>query len=168
MTIPITLNGNKIILDTRPDDSLMSVLRNRSCTTVKCGCNSGHCGCCTVLLNDKPVASCKIPIGILREADVVTLDYFEKTKEYTIIMQGFELAGIHLCGYCNAGKIFTTYQILKMNHIPQRSEISDLVKHLAPCCTDLTTLINGILLAIEINNKGYEAVLKKLKNSQKR
>lgn len=167
MNVPVTLNGDKTILDVRPEESLMSVLRKREFTSVKCGCNQGHCGSCTVLLNDNPVAACKIPIGIIRDSDIVTLNYFSGSKEYTAIMQGFELAGIKLCGYCNAGKIFSTYQILKMNKNLSRNEITDFVKNLSPCCTDLQTLTNGIIWAIEINNKGYESTLRKYKLTQK-
>ena len=68
MNISVILKGKKTILEAAPDDSLMKVLRNQSLTTVKCGCNSGLCGSCTVLLDDKPVASCKIPIGIINNS----------------------------------------------------------------------------------------------------
>lgn len=166
MNIPITINGSKIILDARPEESLMSILRKNDFPSVKCGCTKGFCGSCVVLLNDNPVPSCKIPVGIIRDNDVVTLEYFEGTKEYQAIMQGFEFAGIKLCGYCNSGKIFTTYQILKMNRIPSRSEITNLVKTLSPCCTDQLTLVNGIIWALEIMNKGYETALRKFKASK--
>lgn len=167
MNVPLKLNGMKTILDVRPEESLMEVLRKLDYTSVKCGCNKGHCGSCTILLNDKPVASCKIPVGIMRDTDIVTLDYFSGTKEYASITQGFELAGIKLCGYCNAGKIFATYQILNMNKNLSRAEITEQVKNLSPCCTDLQTLINGIIWAIEINNKGYESALRKYKITQR-
>ncbi|MCQ2582352.1 MAG: 2Fe-2S iron-sulfur cluster-binding protein [Treponema sp.] len=167
MNIPITLNGNKIILDSRPEESLMSVLRKKNCQSVKCGCNGGSCGSCTVLMNDSPVASCRIPVGIIRDNDIVTLDYFAGTKEYTAITQGFELAGIKLCGYCDAGKIFLTYQILKSNKLFTKQEIINQVKGLAPCCTDLNTLCKGIMLAVETYNKGYDVVVKKYRINQK-
>ena len=105
------------------------------------------------MLDDKPVASCKIPAGIVRNCDIVTLDYFTKTEEYSNIMAGFQKAGIKLCGYCTAGKVFSAYQILKMPKIPTRQEIADNLKALAPCCTDLETLVNGIIYAIQVSNK---------------
>ncbi|MCQ2590296.1 MAG: 2Fe-2S iron-sulfur cluster-binding protein [Treponema sp.] len=166
MNVPLTLNGMKTILEVRPEESLMSVLRKQAFASVKCGCNKGYCGACTILLNDTPVASCRIPVGILKDGDIVTLDYFAGTKEYTSITQGFELAGIKLCGYCNAGKIFTAYQILKMNKVLTRKEISDQIKNLSPCCTDLQTLTNGIIWAIEINNNGYDSALRKYKKTK--
>ncbi|MCR4900064.1 MAG: 2Fe-2S iron-sulfur cluster binding domain-containing protein [Treponema sp.] len=166
MNVPIILNGNKTILDAPADETLMSVLRRIGCSSVKCGCKQGSCGSCTVLLNDNPVATCKIPLGIIQNDDIVTLEYFERTKEYSIITKGFELAGIKLCGLCNSGKIFCAYQLLKMNKIPSRSEIREQVRSLAPCCTDLNTLINGIMIAIDIRDHGVERVTKRLERNK--
>ncbi len=161
MNVPVILNGNKTILEAPADETLMSVLRRIGCSSVKCGCGQGTCGSCTVLLNDSPVATCKIPLGIIQNADLVTLEYFERTKEYSIIMKGFELAGIKLCGLCDSGKIFSAYQLVKLNRIPTRDEIYEQVRSLAPCCTDLNTLINGIILALEVRDHGIEKAVKK-------
>lgn len=153
MKIPVILNDEEKIFDAEPDEMLMKVLRNNSCTSVKSGCTSGFCGSCTVLLNGLPVASCKIPVGIIKGNKITTLEHFAKTQKYASIMKGFSKAGIKLCGYCNAGKIFTTYQILKQQKIPTREEIYASVRHLSPCCTDLETLIDGIIFAIKDINK---------------
>lgn len=161
MNVPVILNGNKTILEAPADETLMSVLRRIGCASVKCGCGQGTCGSCTVLLNDNPVATCKIPLGIVQNADIVTLEYFERTKEYTMIMKGFELARIKMCGLCDSGKIFSAYQLIKMNKIPTRDEIYEQVRSLAPCCTDLNTLIKGIMLAIEIRDHGVERAARK-------
>ena len=161
MNVTVTLNGNKTILEAPADDTLMTVLRRIGCSSVKCGCGRGSCGSCTVLLNDNPVAACKIPLGIIHNEDIVTLEYFERTKEYSIIMKGFELAGIKLCGLCNSGKIFSAYQLIKMNKIPTRAEIREQVRSLAPCCTDLNTLINGIVIALDVRDNGVERATRK-------
>ena len=166
MNVPVILNGNKTILDAPADDTLMTVLRRLGCSSVKCGCGMGACGSCSVLLNDNPVASCKIPLGIIQNADIVTLEYFERTKEYSIIMKGFELAGIKLCGLCNSGKIFSAYQIIKMNKIPSRSEIQEMVRSLAPCCTDLNTLINGISIALDVRDNGIEKATRRAERNK--
>lgn len=158
MKIPIILNGSKIILEANADESLMKVLHKNQCPSVKSGCAEGFCGACTVLLDDKPVPACKIPVGIVKNNDIVTLDYFVKTEEYSIIMNGFAKAGIKLCGYCNAGKIFAAYQILKFGKMPTRQEITDYVRNLSPCCTDLETLVNGIIYSIQLSNKRIQRV----------
>jgi len=158
MKISVTLNGTKTILEANADDSLMKVLHKSKCASVKSGCTSGFCGACTILLNNIPVPSCKIPAGIVYNNDIVTLDYFTKTEEYSIIMNGFTKAGIKLCGYCNAGKVFAAYQILNLSKMPTRQEIMDYVKHLSPCCTDLETLVNGIIYSIELSHKRLQRV----------
>ena len=81
MKIPVILNDEEKIFDVEPDCTLMKVLQNNGCTSVKCGCASGSCGSCSVLLNDIPVASCQIPVGIIRSEKITTLEYFSKTED---------------------------------------------------------------------------------------
>lgn len=153
MKVPVILNGTKSILEGPAEEVLLKNLQKNTEHSVKSGCLNGLCGVCTVLINDKPAAACKLPIGILKNSDIVTLDYFSKTEEYKSIQEGFEKAGIHLCGYCNAGKFFCAYEVLKINKKSTRKEIADYVKHLSPCCVDLDTLVNGIIYAIAINDR---------------
>lgn len=161
MKISVTLNGAKTILEAAAQESLMKVLHKNGCSTVKSGCDKGFCGSCTILLDDKPVASCKIPLGLVKDRNIVTLEHFSKTEEYQDIMDGFNKAGIKLCGYCNAGKIFSAYQILKLAKKPTREDIENQVQNLAPCCTDLETLVNGIIYTLRIRNRKIERITNK-------
>lgn len=158
MKVPVILNGSKIVLDAAPQESLMKVLHKNGCTSVKSGCDKGFCGSCTVLLNDKPIASCKLPVGFAKNCNIVTLEYFSKTEDYENIINGFNKAGIKLCGYCNAGKIFSAYEILKLNKLPTRQEIENQVRYISPCCVDLETLVNGIIYALQNQNKKIERI----------
>ena len=81
-------------------------------------------------------------------------------------MKGFEIAGIKLCGLCNSGKIFSAYQLIKMSKIPTKAEIREQVRSLAPCCTDLNTLINGIIYAIEVRDHGVERAIRKAEKNK--
>ena len=160
MKIPVTLNKTKVILDAQADEPLVKVLHKNGCPSVKSACMEGACGACTVLLNETPVASCKIPAGLVKDKEIITLDYFEKSDFFTIIMDGFNKAGIKLCGYCNSGKIFSAYQILKNTKIPTRQEIKEQMKHLSSCCTDLETLVNGVIYAMQLQAKRLKRVTK--------
>jgi len=160
MKIPVTLNKTKVILEAQPDEKLVKVLHKNSCPNVKSGCMQGFCGTCTILLNDIPVNSCKIPVGLVKDQEIITMDFFVKSEAYSLIMEGFAKAGIKLCGYCNAGKIFSAYQILKLTKIPTRQDITDQVKHLSPCCTDLETLVNGIIYAMQLKSKKVKRITK--------
>lgn len=149
----MTINGEKVQIQSPAETSLLSVLRSQKLLQVKFGCEEGKCGACTVLLDDKPVPACKIPIALAMNKNVVTLEYFSKDDAYSDIMKGFSKAGIKLCGYCNAGKIFATKELISQKHKPTREKIADCIKNLSPCCTDYDTLIDGILYVFDIHNK---------------
>lgn len=153
MKMSITLNNEKINMEVEGSEKLREILRQKKCMSVKCGCSEGACGACTILLNNKPVPSCLSPIGIVRDDEIVTLEYFSTQEFYKEIMQGFSRAGIELCGFCNAGKIFAAYHIINKYSRINRQIIYNEVCHLSPCCTDSDTLINGIIYAHEIHTR---------------
>lgn len=153
MNIPIILNGERIMIQASADETLLNVLRTQKCLSVKEGCSKGSCGSCTVLLNKKPVPSCKIPIALVINQEIETLEYFYKSEIYTDIIKGFSKAGIKLCGFCNTGKIFAAAYIIGLNEKPTRTSIRENVKHLSPCCTDINTLINGIIYAFDFYSR---------------
>lgn len=148
MKIPLTLNDKKVVLSAEPTDTLLYILRREQLYSVKCGCEKGICGNCMVLLDGEPVPSCKIPMGIIRDCSIVTLEHFKTTPLYQDIMTGFNQAGIHMCGYCNSGKIFTAYSILTKYYKPTLKQIQNAIKNLDSCCTDFSSLNNGILYAV--------------------
>lgn len=151
MKIPVTLNERSYTFDADPSEKLINILRREKLISVKYGCQSVSCGACYILLDDRTVASCHIPVGIVRNSSIVTLEHFSKTEFFADIMKGFEKAGISLCGYCNAGKIFLTYEIIKNMNSPTRESISEIIGRLNDCCVEKETLINGVLYAFAIH-----------------
>ncbi|MBQ3966765.1 MAG: 2Fe-2S iron-sulfur cluster binding domain-containing protein [Treponema sp.] len=153
MKIPVTLNGKKIIFEAKAEDSLLEVLRQQKLFSVKKGCGQGHCGYCTVLLDDKPVPSCLIPVGIVKGSSIVTLEYFAKTPAYADIADGFEQAGVHPCGWCNAAKYFSVYSLLTRIYRPSKEELNELADEQHCSCTNHDTFINGVLFATANRHK---------------
>ena len=73
--IKLTVNGRAHQVDVDPDTPLLYVLRNDlELNAAKFGCGLGQCGACTVLLDDKPVFSCLVPVAALGERKVRTLE----------------------------------------------------------------------------------------------
>lgn len=174
MKIPIKLNGENIVLDVPSGRMLLDVLRERGLVLAKCGCTSlvhrtrsgkkqGHgygarqiCGACTVLLDGVPVPSCIVPVAIARDSEVITLEYFAKTPAYSDIIRGFKIAGVELCGFCNAGKIFAAEYLLRTKTkkalvLPSLKTIYEGISFLSPCCTSMKQLSEGIIHAF--NNR---------------
>lgn len=147
MKIPVMLNSEKVILDAKPTETLLEVLRNNGLLSVKEGCTKGKCGSCTVLLDDKPVPSCIIPVGIVRNASIETLEFFLLTKEGEDIVSGFKQAGINMCGFCNSSRIFSTYELLKKSYRPTSEELDRLADSIKCNCVDRKTFINGVIYA---------------------
>lgn len=147
MKIPVTINDKQIELEADPKEKLVHVLRQQKILSVKDACNSSNCGACYILLDNKVAASCIIPCGIVKNCNIITLEYLVKQDIYQDIQKGFDKAHISLCGYCNSGKILLTYEILNLNFTPTREYISNIIDRLLDCCTEKDNLINGILYA---------------------
>lgn len=160
MKIPVILNNEKVVLDAEPDEKLITVLRRMKLFSPKRGCGKGRCGFCSVLLNAKPVPSCIIPVAIVRDAAIVTLEHFSHSSVYQNIMQGFEQAGMHLCGYCNAAKVFAVYDLMERIYRPTKDDLQQLADSLTCSCTDHDTFINGVLYAVANYHKSIEELKK--------
>lgn len=147
MKIPLILNEEKTIIDAAPDEKLIDVLRSRNLISIKKGCEKGRCGSCTILLGGDPVPSCLIPVGIVRDNSITTLEHFLKTKAGSDITKGFAQAGINMCGYCNSARIFMTYSLLEKSYRPSTEELEELADSISCTCTDRKTFINGVYYA---------------------
>ena len=153
MIIDFTLNNEKIVVDTNPDTKLSVILRENAIFSAKKGCDKGFCGACTVLLNGKPIPSCITPISMVRGGIITTLEHFCNTEDYQDIKTGFNSAGVELCGYCNAGKIFEAYEIISKHEKPEKEFISKQVSYFPCNCTETETLVNGIILSANNRRK---------------
>ena len=59
MKIHVKCNGKQQEWDVTPNEYLADTLRSHGCPSVKISCGDGACGTCTVLLNGKPIVSCR-------------------------------------------------------------------------------------------------------------
>ncbi|MDR1748125.1 MAG: 2Fe-2S iron-sulfur cluster binding domain-containing protein [Spirochaetaceae bacterium] len=154
MKIPFILNSENVIVEAEPGQRLLNVLRNSfRLAGTKEGCTAGRCGACMVLLDGAPVSSCLIPISIIKDCEVITLEYFSQTPEYADITTGFRQAGIELCGFCSAGKIFTAHGILSKNLRPTKDDIREQLVGNDCKCVNSELLIAGIRLAGVLKRK---------------
>lgn len=147
MTIKLKLNGTTVQFDAEPNTRLLEILRsNFYITSAKCSCLQGFCGACTVLLDDEPVSSCMIPICNADGCEVVTLEYFSKSKDYDYkkIITAFKKANVKMCGFCDAGKIFTAYKIMKLKKTSDDTQIREFFQGQLCRCSVSDSIINAI------------------------
>lgn len=154
MIVPFELNGNMVYIDSNPGERLVHILRQRfNLLGSKEGCLSGRCGSCMVLMNGNPIPSCIVPVFQVRNASITTIEAFSQTEDYRDIVQGFEAAGVSMCGFCNAGKIFIAHTILRLNARPGKEEIREMFSGNVCRCTSIDDLVDGVHQAGTIRRK---------------
>lgn len=144
MKINIEINNEPLLIESDPNKRLSVILRQYNLLSVKCGCNAGTCGSCTVLLDGKTVPSCIIPIAAVRNSKIITMEHFITTAEGVIITNALKDAQVHLCGFCNAEKYFKIYEFLQENPRPSRELSFKTASSFACRCIDTDSLIEVI------------------------
>ena len=115
------VNGRDLPLEADADRTLLSVLRDDlQLTGCKPGCGEGQCGACTVLVDGKPVRSCRTSAGSVGTAKIRTIEGLEQDGKLHPVQQAFLDADALQCGYCTCGMILSAVALLEEH--PQPSE----------------------------------------------
>lgn len=127
--IVLTVNGARRSVQAPPEESLLSVLRNRlELTGTKYGCGEGQCGACTVLLDGRPVRSCRTPVSEAAGKKLTTIEGLARNGQLHPVQAAFLEEEAFQCGYCTPGMIVSTVALLESNPNPQQG---DIVGHLS-------------------------------------
>jgi len=123
-TLSFNLNGKSVGLNVDGDRPLLWVLRtDLGLTGTKYGCGEGHCGGCTVLINNKAVRSCLYKVKEARGKDVVTIEGLAKDGKLHTLQKAFMHHDALQCGFCTPGMILTGVALLNTNPRPSRDQI---------------------------------------------
>ena len=98
-------------------------------------CGQGLCGCCTVLVDGKPVSGCLYLAVFLDGADLVTVEHLGRPGKLDPVQEAFIEAGAFQCGYCTPGFVLMTERLLDANPGPRRRPDPGLpVRQSLPLC----------------------------------
>ena len=123
-TISFTLNGKPTRLNVDSHRLLLWVLRtDLGLTGPKFGCGQGHCGCCTVLVNNVAWRSCLMAVSSIKDKDVVTVEGLEQNGKLHPVQQAFREHDALQCGFCIPGQVLTAVSLLHKNPQPSREQI---------------------------------------------
>jgi len=124
MPFSLLVNGAEHRIDVPPDESLLSVLRNRlDLTGTKYGCGEGQCGACTVLVEGKPVRSCRMSVSSAAGQKITTIEGLERDGRLHPLQEAFLRAEAFQCGYCTSGMIMSSLALLQANPHPSDAQI---------------------------------------------
>jgi aerobic-type carbon monoxide dehydrogenase small subunit (CoxS/CutS family) len=123
--LDLVVNGTRRRVEAPPEESLLSVLRNRlQLTGTKYGCGEGQCGACTVLLDGRAVRSCRTPVSEAAGKKVTTIEGLEKSGRLHPVQAAFLEEEAFQCGYCTPGMIISAAGLLAANGNPSEEEIA--------------------------------------------
>jgi len=147
--ISLTLNGKEIEALVEPRTLLIHFLRDElKVTGPHIGCETTHCGACTVDLDGKSVKSCTVFAVQADGADVLTIEGMAQA-DGTLhpLQQAFrEHHGLQ-CGFCTPGMITRAYRLLKENPNPTEEEIRLGISGNLCRCTGYQNIVKAIQAA---------------------
>ena len=148
MDLNFVVNQKKYHLSVEPTDSLLTILREKlQLMGTKNGCNQGHCGACTVVMNGKAVKSCLMKAKGLENADITTIEGISVNYELHPIQEAFIEKNAVQCGFCTMGYIMELFALF--NEKPDATEIEirkALEGHLCRC-TGYKPILDAALLS---------------------
>jgi len=148
ISITLTVNGRKKVLEVAPNERLIDILRYKlDLRSVKAGCLKGECGTCLVLMNGRPVKSCLVLAAEADGSEIVTVEGLGSPNKPALIQKAFIEAFGYQCGFCTSGFILLGHWILENMPDASEEEIKAILNGILCRCTGYKQIIEAIRLA---------------------
>lgn len=156
--ISICVNGEWREVAVKPRLTLIEVIRESiGLTGTKASCESGTCGACTVLLDDRPVLAC---LTLAIECDsrrVQTVEGLANDGKLSAIQEAFLDQGAVQCGFCTPGMLMSATALLRDHPKPSREQINKSLEGNLCRCTGYNAIVDAVLQA---SGQGVKPVMK--------
>ena len=143
--IHVTINGTEHAGDV--DSRLLLVHYVREVlrlTGTHIGCDTTHCGACTLLLDGEPVKSCTVLAVQADGSDMKTVEGLAQNGTLHPIQEGFwEEHGLQ-CGFCTPGMMMTIYALLERNPDPSEMDIREAISGNLCRCTGYVNIVKAV------------------------
>ena len=149
-TVTIEINGSRI---TREVDSrllLVHFLReNLQMTGTHIGCDTTHCGACTVLMDGRSIKTCTVYTVQANGKSLTTIEGMETEGKLHPLQEGFHEEHGLQCGFCTPGMIMRAAELLEKNPNPSEEEIRVGISGNLCRCTGYVNIIKAVQYAAE-------------------
>jgi aerobic carbon-monoxide dehydrogenase small subunit len=157
--VSMTVNGKSVSAEVESRVLLIHYLReNLGITGPHIGCETTHCGACTVDIDGKSVKSCTIFAVQAAGASVLTIEGMAAADgKLHALQEGFrEMHGLQ-CGYCTPGMIVRAHRLLQENPHPTEAEIRMGISGNLCRCTGYQNIVKAIqYAAAKLNGVEYK------------
>ena len=136
-TYQLTVNGQRKQVNVDPSTPLLWVLReDLKMTGTKYGCGISACGACTVHLNGVATRSCVVPVSLIGDRPIVTIEGVDKDAVGRVVQNAWVEKDVVQCGYCQSGQIMSAVALLKATPKPTDENIEESMGgNLCRCAT---------------------------------
>jgi carbon-monoxide dehydrogenase small subunit len=148
--ISVTVNG--ALREAEVDSRLLLVhfiRENLGMTGTHVGCDTSHCGVCTVQLDGEPVKSCTVLAVQADGRKVNTVEGLEQGGKLHAVQQAFHEKHALQCGFCTPGMLMTTSALLERNKNPSELEIRQAISGNLCRCTGYLNIVKAVQHAAE-------------------
>ena len=149
-TIELMINGEMRSVAVEKNWTLLYVLRDvLDLTGAKCGCSTGDCGACKVVLDGKAVNSCLVKATAAVGKTILTIEGLSQGDTLHPIQQAFIEVGAVQCGYCTPGMVMSAKALLDANPDPTPEDIKNGISNNLCRCTGYVKIEQAIMLAAQ-------------------
>jgi aerobic carbon-monoxide dehydrogenase small subunit len=149
-TVSFKLNGKEVDVVVEPRELLIHTLRERLAHTgPHIGCETSHCGACTVDLNGMSVKACTVLTVQCQDAELRTIEGFEQGGVLHALQEGFTQKHGLQCGYCTPGMITRAYRLLQENPKPSEADIRYWMAGNLCRCTGYQNIVKAVQYAAD-------------------
>ncbi|MCB7317868.1 (2Fe-2S)-binding protein [Lacrimispora sp. 210928-DFI.3.58] len=146
--ISLNINGTECQVAVEPQWTLLRALREGlRLTGTKCGCETGDCGACMVIIDGAAVRSCLVRAVKLSGKRIETIEGLAEGNRLHPIQQAFVDAGAVQCGFCIPGMIMSAKALLDKNPSPAEEQVREAIDPNLCRCTGYEKIVEAILLA---------------------
>ena len=148
--INFTVNGAAQQAEVESRLLLVHLIREQlRLTGTHIGCDTSHCGACTVILDGEPVKSCTVLAVQADGAKITTVEGLEQGGALHPVQEGFmEKHGLQ-CGYCTPGMMLSSVALLERNKNPSEQEIREAIAGNLCRCTGYVNIVKAVQYAAE-------------------
>src|SRR5919201_2910232 len=147
-TIRFHLNGAATAVEADPDQALLDVLRSRlGVTGPHFGCGANECGACYVMVGDRAIASCDMPMWSVADKEVVTVEGLGTEGQPHPLQSAFIAEQAMQCGYCVSGILISAAALLKRNPSPTEAEVRAALDRNLCRCGSHNRMVRAVLRA---------------------
>jgi carbon-monoxide dehydrogenase small subunit len=157
--IRVTVNGVERTAEVEARLLLVHLIREVfRLTGTHIGCDTTHCGACTVLLDGRPVKSCTVLAVQADGAELLTVEGLARDGALHPVQEGFREEHGLQCGFCTPGMMMTAVALLERNPNPTEPEIREAISGNLCRCTGYVNIVKAIQhAALRLSERAAEA-----------